>query len=67
MQPELQPLTIPGESSQQDSMDFLNGRWQANSGLMDEQGRPVDLEYEFNDGKGHVKIKKMMVPSVPGL
>lgn len=58
LQPELQPLTIPGESSQQDSMDFLNGRWQANSGLMDEQGRPVDLEYEFNDGKGHVKIKK---------
>lgn len=56
--PELQPLAIPDESSQQDSMDFLNGRWQANSGLMDEQGRPVDLEYEFNDGKGHVRIKK---------
>ncbi len=56
--PELQPLMIPDESSQQDSMDFLNGRWQANSGLMDEQGRPVDLEYEFNDGEGHVRIKK---------
>ncbi len=56
--PELQPLAIPEDSSQQDSVDFLNGRWQANSGLMDEQGRPVDLEYEFNDGKGHVRIKK---------
>ena len=56
--PELQPLAIPDGSSQQDSMDFLNGRWQANSGLMDEQGRPVDLEYEFNDGEGHVRIKK---------
>jgi len=58
LQPELQPLAIPDESSEQDSVDFLNGRWQANSGLMDEQGRPVDLEYEFNDGKGHVRIKK---------
>ena len=58
LQPELQPLAIPDESSDQNTMDFLNGRWQANSGLMDEQGRPVDLEYEFNDGKGHVRIKK---------
>ena len=39
-------------------MDFLNGRWQANSGIMDEQGRPVNLEYDFKDGKGNVKMIK---------
>ena len=39
-------------------MDFLNGRWQADSGLMDKQGRPVKLEYDFKDGKGNVRIKR---------
>jgi hypothetical protein len=53
-----QPLAIPPDPALQQSMDFLNGRWQANAGLMDEQGRPVNLEYDFKDGKGNVRIKK---------
>ncbi len=56
--PGPQPLAIPDDPAQQNSMDFLNGRWQANSGLMDKQGRPVNLEYEFKDGKGNVRIKR---------
>ncbi len=56
--PPLNPLTIPKQSEQQESMDFLDGRWQADSGLMDKQGRPVKLEYDFKDGKGNVRIKR---------
>lgn len=56
--PPLQALEIPDNSEQPKSMDFLNGHWQADSGLMDKQGRPVKLEYDFKDGKGHVRIKK---------
>ena len=56
--PPLQALEIPDNSEQQKSMDFLNGHWQADSGLMDKQGRPVKLEYDFKEGKGHVRIKK---------
>lgn len=56
--PPLNPLAIPEQSDQQKPMDFLNGHWQADSGLMDKQGRPVKLEYDFKDGKGNVKIKR---------
>lgn len=56
--PPLNPLAIPEQSDQQKTMDFLNGRWQADSGLMDKQGRPVKLEYDFKDGKGNVRIKR---------
>lgn len=55
---KMQPLMIPDESNTQNSTDFLNGHWQANSGLMDDQGRPINLEYEFKDGKGSVRIKR---------
>lgn len=56
--PPLNPLAIPEQSEQQKAMGFLNGRWQADSGLMDKQGRPVKLEYDFKDGKGNVRIKR---------
>lgn len=62
---KMQPLMIPDESNTQNSTDFLNGHWQANSGLMDDQGRPINLEYEFKDGKGSVRIKEM-TPFAPG-
>ncbi len=57
-QSQQQPLEIPKNSAGNKSLDFLNGSWQANSGLMDAQGRPVNLEYDFKDGKGNVRIRK---------
>ncbi len=56
--PPQQPLEIPKNPAENKSLDFLDGSWQANSGLMDAQGRPVNLEYNFKDGKGSVKIRK---------
>lgn len=56
--PPQQPLEIPKSPIPNQSLDFLNGHWRANSGLMDAQGRPVNVEYDFKDGKGNVKIKK---------
>jgi len=53
-----QPLEIPKNSVENKSLDFLDGSWQANSGLMDAQGRPVNLEYDFKGGKGNVRIRK---------
>lgn len=56
--PSQKPLEIPKNSAEKKSLDFLDGSWQANSGLMDAQGRPVNLEYDFKDGKGNVRIRK---------
>jgi len=56
--PLQQALEIPKNTADNKSLDFLNGSWQANSGLMDAQGRPVNLEYDFKDGKGNVRIRK---------
>ena len=56
--PSQKPLEIPKNSVENKSLDFLDGSWQANSGLMDAQGRPVNLEYDFKDGKGNVRIRK---------
>lgn len=52
------PLQVPPEALQQGNVDFLNGRWNSNSGLIDETGRPVQLEYDFKDGKGQVSLKR---------
>ncbi|MCB1925206.1 MAG: Breakpoint cluster region protein [Gammaproteobacteria bacterium] len=53
-----QPLQIPPQALQNGNVDFLNGRWNSNSGLIDESGRPVQLEYEFQDGKGTVSLRR---------
>lgn len=52
------PLQLPPEALQQGKVDFLNGRWNSNSGLIDETGRPVQLEYDFKDGQGKVSLRR---------
>lgn len=52
------PLTIPPEALEQGNVDFLNGRWSSNSGLIDETGRPVRLDYDFENGKGEVSLRR---------
>lgn len=49
------PLTIPKNAA---STDFLNGKYRSNTGLQDEAGNPVDLEYDFEDGKGTVSATR---------
>ena len=53
-----EPLVIPPEAVKGGSTDFLNGRWSADSGLMDRTGRPVDVEYEFKRGKGVARYRR---------
>lgn len=53
-----EPLAIPPEAVESGSTDFLNGRWSADSGLMDRSGRPVDVEYEFKQGKGVARYRR---------
>lgn len=37
---------------------FLNGKWKAGAGIQDKNtGKPLRLEYEFNEGKGQVTVK----------
>jgi len=57
-QPDGEPLVIPPEAVEQGSTDFLNGRWSADSGLMDRSGRPVEVEYEFNEGQGVARYRR---------
>lgn len=53
------PLTIPPEAVKSGSTDFLNGHWRSRTGLIDsETGRPIDMEYEFKDGKGTATVER---------
>lgn len=51
------PLTLPDKAMKDGSTDFLNGQWRSRTGLMDSQtGRPLEVEYDFKDGKGTATI-----------
>ncbi len=52
------PLEIPEEAGQSGDTDFLNGTWQSNTGLVDDTGRPVDLQYTFEDGQGRATLRR---------
>jgi hypothetical protein len=50
-------LTLPEQAMKDGSTDFLNGHWRSWTGLMDSQtGRPLEVEYDFKDGKGTATI-----------
>lgn len=54
-----QPLRIPETAKEEGSVDFLNGRWQSRTSLMDSRtGRPLDVTYDFQNGKGTVTVKR---------
>ncbi|MGC6342467.1 SrfA family protein [Bisgaard Taxon 45] len=54
-----QPLQIPAESSQTGNVDFLNGKWKAGAGIQDKTtGKPLRLNYEFEKGKGQVRVER---------
>ena len=55
---------VPGENLQippdapNGQAHFLNGKWKAGAGIQDKNtGKPLRLEYEFNEGKGQVTVK----------
>ncbi|MGL6351329.1 MAG: SrfA family protein, partial [Aeromonas sp.] len=38
---------------------FLNGDWKVNGGIQDTQtGKPLQLQYQFHEGKGQVSLRK---------
>lgn len=50
-------LPLPDKALKDGSTDFLNGHWRSRTGLMDSQtGRPLEVEYDFKDGKGTATI-----------
>ncbi|TNG95504.1 hypothetical protein FHQ28_06565 [Pasteurellaceae bacterium USgator11] len=52
-------LNIPAQSLNSGNVDFLNGKWNAGAGIQDQTtGKPLRLNYEFNDGKGQVKVER---------
>ncbi|WP_374289521.1 SrfA family protein [Pseudomonas fluvialis] len=56
--PSEQPLSIPEEAAN-GSTEFLNGDWRAGAGIQDRRtGKPLRLEYRFNDGKGEVTVRR---------
>lgn len=57
--PAAKELNIPQSSLSSGNMDFLNGHWMAKGGIQDKAtGKPLGLDYQFNDGKGTVKIQR---------
>lgn len=52
-------LNIPAQAKADGSTDFLNGHWKAKGGIQDQRtGKPLQLEYQFDDGKGEVTIRR---------
>jgi hypothetical protein len=50
-------LSIPPQALEKGALDFLNGRWKAGAGIQDAQtGKPLRLNYEFQNGKGQVRV-----------
>ena len=58
--PALGPrIAIPTDAARSGSVSFTDGRWRAAGGLQDSAtGKPVQLWYEFKDGKGSVTVDK---------
>lgn len=53
-----EPLTIPPSVSDGPAQ-FLNGQWRVNGGIQDKQtGRPLQLQYNFNQGNGTVSVRQ---------
>lgn len=52
------PLAMPANLPD-GNVDFLNGNWRAGAGIQDARtGQPLRLEYQFNDGKGNVTVRR---------
>ncbi|NLY27174.1 MAG: hypothetical protein GX049_06440 [Alcaligenaceae bacterium] len=52
-------LVIPPNATDNQTPDFLNGNWQASSGLQDSQtGLPIRLNYQFHNGQGKVMVNR---------
>lgn len=52
------PLSIP-EQAGNGPADFLNGDWRAGAGIQDRRtGKPLRLQYRFDDGKGEVTVRR---------
>ncbi|WP_114393933.1 SrfA family protein [Oleisolibacter albus] len=53
------PLRIPEQAQRDGSVDFLNGHWRSRTSLMDSlSGRPLEVTYDFQDGKGTVTVHR---------
>lgn len=52
------PLSIPEAAVRAGDTSFLNGAWRSITGLQDKAGNPVDLSYDFTNGRGPVTLRR---------
>lgn len=53
-----EPLTLPS-TLPDGPAQFLNGQWRVNGGIQDKlTGRPLQLQYNFNQGNGTVSVRQ---------
>lgn len=53
-----EPLTLP-TTLNDGPAQFLNGHWRVNGGIQDKlTGRPLQLQYNFNQGNGTVSVRQ---------
>lgn len=53
-----EPLTLP-TALPDGPAQFLNGKWRVNGGIQDKlTGRPLQLQYNFNQGNGTVSVRQ---------
>ncbi|MCI0655103.1 MAG: SrfA family protein [Methylococcaceae bacterium] len=52
-------LKIPDDALKTGSTEFLDGEWNASSGVVDSKtGKPLDLKYDFKDGEGNLRVEQ---------
>ncbi len=55
--PAATPLIIP--AAENGAASFLNGQWRAGAGIQDSRtGKPLRLEYQFENGQGAATVKR---------
>ncbi|WP_225086902.1 SrfA family protein [Pectobacterium colocasium] len=65
--PQGEPLMLP-PATPDGTAQFLNGQWRANGGIQDKlTGRPLQLQYNFEQGNGTVSVRQSSGVTCNGL
>lgn len=61
-------LKVPKDAAAADKLNFLEGKWKAGEGLLDNQTKqPLDMSFNFNkDGKGEITMRRQDGSSCTG-
>lgn len=58
--PDVKPLELSDSDVSSQNLGVIDGKWSSRSGLVDSKtGKPVNVQYEFKDGKGTATVTRI--------